>query len=124
MERIKKRLKSFYYAGKGIITLFRSEPNAQIHLVLMTAAIILGFSFQIPCMEWLILLLTFAMVLAAEGFNTAIEFLTDLVSPDYHELAGKTKDVAAGAVLITAIVAAIIGCIIFLPRILALFEAL
>lgn len=119
MEKIKKRAKSFYYAGKGVITLFKSEPNAQIHLVLMTAAIIMGFSFQISTTEWLILLLTFAMVLAAEGFNTALEFLTDLVSPDFNELAGKTKDVAAGAVLITAIAAAIIGCIIFLPRIMS-----
>lgn len=115
-ETIKKRLLSFKYAGQGIVTLIKSEPNARIHLFLMSVAIILGFIFDITRFEWLILVLTFAMVLAAEAFNTAFEFLTDLVSPDYHELAGKTKDVAAGAVLLTAIGAFIVGCIIFLPK--------
>lgn len=74
-----------------------------------------GFHFQITSTEWCIVLICFGLVLAAEAFNTAIERLVNLVSPDYHPIAGDVKDVAAGAVLICAIFAAIIGCIIFLP---------
>ncbi len=72
---------------------------------------------SISTQEWLILVLTFGMVLMAEAFNTALEFLTDLVSPEPHPLAGKAKDVAAGAVLITAVMAVVVGMIIFLPKI-------
>ena len=71
--------------------------------------------FNISTVEWCIVLLCFAMVLAAEAFNTAIERLVNLVSPDYHTLAGDVKDIAAGAVLICAIAAAIIGVIVFIP---------
>ena len=80
-----------------------------------------GLFFSVSTIEWCLLILAIAMVLCAEGMNTAIEFLTDLASPNFHELAGKTKDVAAGAVLISAIGAAIIGFIIFLPKIWAYF---
>jgi diacylglycerol kinase (ATP) len=74
--------------------------------------------FGITPTEWCIVTLCFGMVLAAEGFNTAIERLVDLVSPDYHPIAGDVKDIAAGAVLICAIAAAIIGMIVFLPYLL------
>ncbi|HFC00212.1 MAG TPA: diacylglycerol kinase family protein [Phaeodactylibacter sp.] len=113
---IKKRIKSFSYAIKGIRLLFQSELNAKIHLVFAFLAIAAGYVFSINTTEWCFLVVAIAMVLSAEAMNTAIEFLTDLVSPEYHELAEKTKDVAAGAVLITAIGAAIIGAIIFLPK--------
>lgn len=116
MQAVKKRLKSFTYAWKGVILLFRSQPNAQIHLAIMLTVIVAGFFFHLQSAEWIYLLLTFSTVLAAEGFNTALEHLTDLASPDYHELAGKAKDVAAGAVLITAIFAALTGLIIFVPK--------
>ncbi len=116
MQAVKKRLKSFIYAWKGVILLFQSQPNAQIHLAIMLTVVVAGFFFQLQPSEWIYLLLTFSTVLAAEGFNTALEYLTDLASPDYHELAGKAKDVAAGAVLITAIFAALTGLIIFVPK--------
>ena len=85
----------------------------------MMVVIAAGIFFRVSNTEWLVLTLTMTLVMAAEGFNTALEFLTDLVSPNYHELAGKTKDVAAGAVLITAIGAIVIGMIIFVPKIMA-----
>lgn len=118
---IKERLQSFKYAWKGIRLLFLSETNAKIHLAFTFLVIAGGLFFSINATEWCVLVLSIALVLCAEGMNTAIEFLTDLVSPNFHELAGKTKDVAAGAVLITAIGAAIVGCIIFLPKIWAYF---
>lgn len=118
---IKARLKSFQYAVKGIRLLFQTEPNAKIHLAISILVISGGLFFSINITEWCLIILAIALVLCAEGMNTAIEYLTDLVSPDIHPLAGKTKDVAAGAVLLAAVGAAIIGCIIFIPKIWEFF---
>ncbi len=118
---IKQRLQSFKYALKGIRLLFQSETNAKIHLVFTLLVIAGGLFFSVSTTEWCLLVLAIVMVLGAEAMNTAIEYLTDLVSPDFHELAEKTKDVAAGAVLITVIGAVIVGCTIFLPKIWAYF---
>lgn len=118
MKELKKRIKSFGYAFKGIASLLKKEHNAWIHCLAIVVVTSLGFYFHITPTEWCIVLLCFGMVLAAEGFNTAIERLVDLVSPERHPVAGDVKDVAAGAVLICAIAAAIIGCIIFLPYLL------
>ncbi len=119
---LKKRIESFKYAFAGIGHFVKSEPNVIIHLFAGVIATGMGFYFGISKMEWCLVVFAIGSVLTAEAFNTAIEYLTDLVSPDYHVLAGKTKDVAAGAVLISAIAAAIIGVIIFLPKILSLIE--
>ena len=113
--KIKERLKSFVYAGKGIYTLICSEHNAWIHCAAIVLVTIAGFFFNITKGEWLAIILCFGLVLAAEAFNTAIEKLVDLVSPDRNPLAGKVKDIAAGAVLICAITAIIVGIIIFAP---------
>ncbi len=113
---MRKRFKSFLFAFKGIADLFKNTPNAQIHLMFAIAVVVCGFIFDISKTEWMFCILSISLVLMAEGFNTALEYLTDLVSPDYHELAGKTKDVAAGAVFIMAIGAAIIGFLIFAPK--------
>ncbi|MEL7123692.1 MAG: diacylglycerol kinase family protein [Bacteroidota bacterium] len=118
---LKRRILSFKYAGEGVATLFKTQPNAVIHLVVLLIVVGFGWWLKISTMEWLILLLTFSMVLVAEALNTALEFLTDLVSPNYHELAKKTKDVAAGAVLIAVFFAIVIGILIFLPKIINLF---
>ncbi len=115
---LSKRIKSFKYAFKGIATLFLTQPNAKIHAFIAVSAITLAFFFQFSLLKWILLSLTITMVLAAEAFNTSVEFLTDLVSPDYHPLAGKAKDVAAAAVLITAIGAVVVGFCLFLPPIL------
>ncbi len=118
---LKKRLDSFKYAFKGIRDLFKSEPNATIHLIAAIVALTLGFYFSISTTEWFFVIFAIVLVFSAEAFNTALEHLTNLVSPKFNELAGKTKDAAAAAVLFIAIGAAIVGTIIFLPKIMALF---
>jgi diacylglycerol kinase (ATP) len=120
---LKNRLNSFRFAFAGIRELFRSEPNAWIHLAVAILVIIGGWYFSLSPTEWCLVIFAIGAVLSAEAFNTAIEHLTDLVSPQYHELARKTKDAAAGAVLLMAMAAAAIGFIIFLPKIIALLGA-
>ncbi len=115
---IKKRIQSFEFAFKGMGTLFKTQANARIHLMAIFLVTVAGYLLKVSTAEWCFIVMAFAMVLAAEAFNTAVEFVVDLTSPDYHPLAGKAKDVAAAAVLITAIGAAIIGFIIFLPKLL------
>lgn len=114
-EELCKRLKSFVYAWKGIGSFLRKEHNAWIHCTAVVVVTVVGFAFGISRMEWVAVIGCFGMVLAAEAFNTAIERLVNLVSPDYHPIAGDVKDVAAGAVLICAVAAAIIGVVIFSP---------
>ncbi len=117
---LKHRFNSFKFAFQGVAELFKSQVNARIHLFFAILACLAGFILKISSIEWAIIVLCIALVIAAEAFNTALEYITDLVSPDYHPLAGKVKDVAAAAVLILAIGAAIVGGIIFLPKVLAL----
>ncbi len=114
---LKKRLKSFTYACKGICCLIGHEHNAWIHCLAVVVVIAAGFLLGINRIEWIAIVLCCGMVLAAEAVNTAIEVLVDLVSPERQPLAGKVKDIAAGAVLLTAIAAAIVGCIVFIPYI-------
>lgn len=110
-----KRLKSFGYAFKGIAIFIRKEPNAWIHCSAVVFVTIMGIICDITPIEWCIVCLCYGLVLGAEAFNSAIERLVDLVSPEYHPIAGKVKDIAAGAVLICAISVAIVGLIIFIP---------
>ncbi len=117
---LKQRLNSFKYAFAGIYEVVQSQPNMKIHIGLAILTIIAGFFFSISITEWCFVAVASLAVMSAEAFNTALEHLTDLVSPEYHPLAGKVKDAAAGGVLIAAIGAAIIGLLIFLPRLLAL----
>jgi diacylglycerol kinase len=118
---LRKRIESFGYAFKGIATLFKTQINARIHAVVLTLVVLAGLYFNIERTEWLVITLVAALVLSAEAMNTAVEFVVDLVSPDYHPLAGKAKDVAAAAVLLAAFGAIIVGLIIFLPKVLILF---
>ncbi|OGR44568.1 MAG: diacylglycerol kinase [Elusimicrobia bacterium GWA2_61_42] len=115
---MKKRMLSFKYAGRGVWWAC-SEPNFRIHLAAASAAVFLGFWLGLSAMEWCAVLLCFSAVMSAEALNSAVEKLTDLVSPGHHVLAGKAKDLAAGAVLISAVMAAVVGCIIFLPKLAA-----
>ena len=119
---IKKRLLSFKYAFKGIGYMLKTQHNSQIHIAAAFIVIVLGILFHVSLTEWCFLIFAIGLVISAELFNTAIEFLTDLTSPDYHRKAELAKDIAAGAVLITAITSAIIGLIIFLPKILVLIN--
>lgn len=114
---MKRRIHSFRYAFRGIGTVIKSEINMQIHLVVALLVIVAGLVLNISVIEWLLCLICFALVLGAEMLNTAIEKAVDLASPDYHELAGKAKDIAAGAVLIVSILVAVVGLIIFVPKI-------
>jgi len=117
-----KRAESFTHAGRGIWVFLRSTHNAWIHLALLVCAVLMGFYFKISEGEWLALVLTCGFVLSAEAFNTAIEFHMNLTSPEHHPYAKDTKDIAAGAVLISAITAGIVGAIIFLPRIVGVLR--
>ena len=112
-----KRAKSFTHAGRGVWIFVKSTHNAWIHLALLVCAIGLGFYFKISHDEWLALALACGLVLTTEAVNTAIELGLDVVSPELHPAARDAKDVAAGAVLISAITAILVGAIIFLPRI-------
>lgn len=111
-------LKSFQHAFEGIIHTIKKERNIKIHLSFMCAVILCGFYFHITKIEWMTCLILFALVLSLELVNTAIEAVVDLASPDIHPLAKLSKDAAAGAVLISAIISAIIGLMIFIPYII------
>lgn len=91
----------------------------RLHVLSAVAVVIMGYAFEVTKTEWCLLVGCIGLVITAEIINTAIETLTNLVSPKQHPLAGKTKDLAAGAVLVAAITAAVVGAIIFLPYLLA-----
>ncbi len=116
-----KRAKSFSHAGRGLSIFLRTTHNAWIHILVFVAALFLGVYFKITHIEWILLILTGGFVIAAEAFNTAIEIDIDLTSPEYHPYAKDTKDVAAGAVLISAVTASIVGVMIFGQYFLQLF---
>ena len=112
--------KSFYFAFKGIADLFSGRhPNAIVHLLAVVSVCIAGYFFKISTSEWLAVILCFIAVITLEAMNSAIEYVVDLASPDYHPLAEKAKDMAAGAVLLAAIGSVIIALIIFLPKIIS-----
>lgn len=117
----KKQLKSFTFAWKGILTCAGHEQNITFHILAAIVVIAAGFFFGISHVEWMVVMLCIGMVIAAELFNSAIERLVDLVSPQWNKIAGEVKDIAAGAVLVTAIAAAVVGLMVFLPYVLALF---
>lgn len=117
---LRSRVNSFGYAFSGIAILFRTQANAQIHALAVVIIVALGFLLALQPLEWCAIIVCMAMVLLAEALNTALEFLVDLVSPDYHPLAGKVKDVAAGAVLLSVLFCGVVWAIIFIPKILAL----
>ena len=114
---LKKRADSFKYAGKGFKRFIRKEHNAWIHSAAIIIVTTAGCCFGITPWEWTAVVICFGLVLSAEAFNTAIERLVDFVSPAQHPLAGEVKDIAAGAVLIAAFAAAVVGAIIFIPYI-------
>ena len=116
----KKRLvNSFKYAFEGIVQAFIGEQNLKIHTVIACFVILFGFILKISYAEWLVCLILIGLVLMAEFFNTSIEYLVDLVSPEIHPLAKATKDTASAGVLMMAIISAIIGLIIFVPKLIS-----
>jgi diacylglycerol kinase (ATP) len=103
-------------ALRGIGVMLRSQHNAWIHAVVTLAVIGAGFYFGLSAAEWCWIVLAVVSVWTAEALNTALEFLTDVASPAFHPLAGRAKDVAAGAVLIAALGAVVIGLLVFGPH--------
>lgn len=117
-----KMLTSFVFAWRGIRLAVKEENNMRVHFVAAIVVVVLGLYLQIALTDWAILLLVIGMVWTAEIFNSAFERLVDMVSPDFNEKAGKIKDMAAGGVLVTAIVAVIVGIIIFSKYLIVLWE--
>jgi diacylglycerol kinase (ATP) len=109
------RARSFFFAARGIKTMFVSQHNAWIHAVATVLVITLGLVAGLTRLEWFVMVLAIVAVWMAESINTAFEFLCDVTSPEFHPLVEKAKDVAAGAVLITAIGATAIGALVFVP---------
>ena len=116
-KKRKKLRNSFKYAFEGIIEAWKTEQNLKIHFVIMALVIIAGFIFKISAMEWIVCLLLFAIVISLELINTAIETTVDIAMPEINEKAKYAKDIAAGAVLFSAMISVIVGLIIFLPKI-------
>ena len=113
---LKQMFKSIGVAFDGIIDLIKSENNAKIHLISTIVVIIVGFKLQFLAIEWLWISLAIAGVWVAELINTSIEKLTDLISPEINPIAKKVKDYAAGAVLVMAIWAIFVFCLISFPH--------
>lgn len=111
------RIKSIRHALHGIAYVLRSQHNAWIHAVVTILVAAAGFFFQLSVAEWCCIVIAASSVWTAEALNTALELLADAAVEDLHPLVGHAKDVAAGAVLVTAIGAAIVGVIIFWPYI-------
>lgn len=117
-----KMLTSFVFAWRGIRFAIIEENNMRVHLVAAVLVSLLGGVFQISLTDWAILCLVIGIVWTAEIFNSAFERLVDIVSPDFNEKAGKIKDMAAGGVLVSAIVAVLVGGLIFSKYFLAWWE--
>jgi diacylglycerol kinase (ATP) len=109
------RLRSIRYALEGLLLLLKTQYNAWIHLLATIIVVLAGFYYEITATHWAIITLTITSVWVAETFNTAFEYLCDVTNPEFHPLVKKAKDISAGAVLISALGAIIIGLIIFLP---------
>ena len=109
------RIHSFYHAICGIVRMIRCQHNAWVHAFATVAVLFAAGFFRVSGADWCWIILAISMVWTAEALNTAFEFLADAASPEFHPLVRNAKDVAAGAVLITAIAAVIIGCVVFWP---------
>lgn len=120
---IKKRVKSFSYAFAGLKVLFKEEHNSWIHTVAAICAIIVGIVLRISVMEWIAVIIVIGMVITAEIINTSLERTADFIKAERDDRKRDIKDLGAAAVLVCAITAAIIGIIIFLPKIIVLLIA-
>lgn len=118
---IRRLLRSFGYALQGVRGAVSSEQNAKVHVLAIICVVIAGLYFKLSRIEWVAVIIVFGIVLSAEIFNTAIEELANAVSLEYDERIKRVKDLAAGAVLITAVSAVIIGLLIFVPKMCSLF---
>ncbi len=114
------RIKSATHAWRGIGILFKTTHNFWLQIFFGILAVYLGFKLNISSTEWLFIIFSIGIVMITEAINTAFEIDIDLTSPNFHPYARDTKDVAAGAVLMSVVLSIIVGCIIFLPKIINL----
>ena len=115
------RIRSFHHATSGMLRMIRCQHNAWIHAAATVVVLLAGLFFRISSADWCWIILAISIVWTAEALNTAFEFLADAASPGFHPLVRVAKDVAAAAVLITAVAAVIIGTIVFWPYVEKLF---
>jgi diacylglycerol kinase (ATP) len=106
---------SFRYAFAGLIYLLRTQPNARIHLAISGVVVVVGLWIGLPARDWAVIALTIGLVLVTEAFNTALEAVVDLTSPGRHPLARVAKDISAGAVMLAAITAVVVGLLLLGP---------
>ena len=118
----KDRVKSFGYAADGLLVVLRTQHNARIHAVLSAVAVGLGLALGISRLEWCAIAGVIGLVWAAEALNTALEALADAVMPERNPKVAAAKDAAAGAVLVAAITASVVGLLVFGPRLLEAFR--
>ncbi len=111
------RLRSIVVASRGALLMLRSQHNAWIHTVATVGVVVLGLLFRVTAAQWCALILAMMAVWTAEALNTALELLADVASPEFHPLVGQAKDVAAGAVLLSATGAVVIGVLILGPHV-------
>ncbi|WJP96958.1 diacylglycerol kinase family protein [Macrococcus bovicus] len=116
-------MKRFIYPLQGLLTLLKKDRNFILHLLAALIVILAGLFFRLTTLEWLFIIIAIFTVLVAEVLNTSVEFVVDLVTEDYHELAKHAKDTAAFAVVLASFMSALIGLIIFIPYILMLLAA-
>ncbi len=114
---LKNRIKSVGFALRGALFLIRTEGSIQIQLVIALLVTAAGFYYQISTIEWVLQIIAIGLVLGIEGLNTAIEKMSDYIQPQYDEKIGFIKDISAGAVMLVAIAATIIGLIIYIPKV-------
>ena len=120
VNKSKNVISSFKYAFQGRFSALKTERNLKIHVTIMILVIIAGIVLKISKIEWIICIILFGLVIGGEMFNSAIETVVDIAMPDINPKAKFAKDAAAGAVLVFAIASAIIGFMIFGPKLIAL----
>ena len=120
---INSRIKSFKFAFQGFLYLFRTQANFRIQLFLAILAIFLSILLKLSQFEWIIVLLLIGFVLSAEAVNSSLEILCDKIEKDYNESIKNIKDIAAASVLISSLIAFIVGLVIFLPKIIDQFKS-
>jgi diacylglycerol kinase (ATP) len=110
------------YASKGALTLLRTEASIQVQAAIAIVMTVAGFYFEISATEWIAQTLCIGLIMGLEGMNTAAEAIADFIHPDFHKKIGHIKDIAAGAVVMTAIASSVVGLIIYVPYIQQLFQ--
>lgn len=118
----RKVLRSFRFAGQGIVDLFRYENNAKVHLLIAGLVITVGWGLKLSRIEWAVLLTQIGLVWAAEAINTALEKLCDFVSPGLHPQIKAIKDLSSGAVLIVAVTAVVVGLLVLGGKVLEILN--